>query len=167
MKNKINVSKTISDKVKHLHKDKLYSYAIFDDLAENSREAFRKVMSRLAKEGVIVKVGPKKFYRRGERSTLVKSDHLKIKVDPYDKKLLRSRGVSAKYLKSKLHRNFFWSNANGMIPVENVISKIIAEGSLSDLDFARFNFGDDRVIEVFMNHFDIDEHAMIRNLLNV
>ena len=54
-----------------------------------------------------------------------------------------------------------------MISVENVICKIISDGSLSDLDFARFNFGDDKVIEVFMKKFNINENPMVRNLLNV
>ncbi len=167
MRNKINVSQTVSDKVKYLKKDKLYNYAMFDDILDDDREAFRKAMSRLSYNGVIVKVGAKKFYKRGERDNSAKLNHVKIKADPYDKKLLRSKMISAKYLKSKLHKNLFWSNSNGMISIENVISKIISDGSFSDLDFARFNFGDDKVIEVFMKNFNINENLMIRNLLNV
>ncbi len=167
METKINISKTVSNKVKHLRKDKLYNYTMFNDISDDNREAFRKAMSRLADNGVIVKVGSKKFYKRGERDSSIKSNNTKIKADPYDKKLVRSKVISAKYLKSKLHRNLFWSNSNGMISVENVICKIISDGSLSDLDFARFNFGDDKVIEVFMKKFNINENSMVRNLLNV
>jgi len=35
MKSKINISKMVSNKVKHLQKDKLYNYSIFNDIPEN------------------------------------------------------------------------------------------------------------------------------------
>ena len=164
MKN-VNIAKLVNDKVKYLKKDKLYDYSVFENIPEEKRAVFRKAMSRLAEDGSIVKVGSKKFYKRAER--LVRENHVKIKLNPYDKKLLRSKVISAKYLKSKLHKIFYWSNPNGMIPIDNVIHKILESESISSLDFARFNFGDDRVIEVFMNNFNIHEKPMMRNILNV
>jgi hypothetical protein len=167
MKKKINISKIVSDKVKYLHKDKLYNYSMFDNISDNNREAFRKAMSRLAGDGIIVKVGSKKFYKRGERRREVLKNPIRIKAQPQDRKLLRRRGISAKLLKSKLSSNLFWSNPNGNIPIDNVITAIINQEAISDLDFVRFNFGDDRVIEVFLENFNINEKPMIRDVLHV
>lgn len=167
MKNKINISKLVNDKVKYLKKDKLYNYSVFKNIPEEKRAAFRKAISRLAEEGIIVKVGSKKFYRRGDREHFLSKSPLRIKAQPFDKKDLRRKGLSAKYLKSKLSANFFWSNPNGVIAKENIIYKILDNQSLSDLDFARFNFGDEKVIEIFMENFNINDKPMIRNILNV
>lgn len=167
MKNKMNISKIVSDKVKYLHNDQLYNYSIFDNISDNNREAFRQAMSRLADEGVIVKVGSKKFYKRGQRRVEFLNNPIRIKAQPQDRKILRRRGISAKLLKAKLSSNLFWSNPNGNIPVDNVISAIINKEAISDLDFVRFNFGDDKVIEVFLENFDINEKPMIRDILHV
>ncbi len=167
MKNKINISKIVSDKVKYLHNDKLYNYSIFDNISDNNREAFRKAMSRLADDGVIVKLGSKKFYKRGQRRAAVSKNQIRIKAQPQDRKLLRRRGISSKLLKSKLSSNLFWSNPNGNIPVDNVISAIINKEAISDLDFVRFNFGDNKVIEVFLQNFNINEKPLIRDILHV
>lgn len=167
MNKKINISKIVSDKVKFLNKDKLYDYSIFRDIPDNNRAAFRKAMSRLADDDIIVKVGSKKFYKRGERSKDILKNPIRIKPQPQDRKLLRRRVISSKLLKSKLSSNLFWSNPNGSIPVENVISAIIKKEAISDLDFVRFNFGDDRVIEVFLENFNINEKPMIRDILHV
>ena len=167
MSKKINISKIVSDKVKYLHKDKLYNYSIFKDISDNNREAFRKAMSRLFNDGSIVKVGSKKFYKRGERRREVLNNPIRIKAQPQDRKLLRRRGIPSKLLKSKLSSNLFWSNPNGAIPVDNVISAIINKEAISDLDFVRFNFGDDRVIEVFLENFDINEKPLVRDILHV
>jgi hypothetical protein len=167
MKNKINISKIVSDKVKYLHNDKLYNYSIFDNISDNNREAFRKAMSRLADDGVIVKLGSKKFYKRGQRRSEVSKNPIRIKAQPQDRRLLRRRCISSKFLKSKLSSNLFWSNPNGNIPVDNVIASIINKEAISDLDFVRFNFGDDKVIEVFLQNFNINEKPMIRDILHV
>ena len=167
MKNKLNISKIVSDKVNHLHKDKLYDYSIFSNIPVDKREAFRKAISRLAKDGAIVKLGNKKFYKRGQRSVEISKKSIRIKAQPQDKKLLRRRNIPSKFLKAKLSSNLFWSNPNGDIPINNVISAIINKEAISDLDFVRFNFGDDRVIEVFLQNFNINEKPIIRDILHV
>lgn len=167
MKNKINISKIVSDKIKYLKKDKLYNYSMFDSISDDNREAFRKAVSRLANNGVIVKVGSKKFYKRGYRSVEVPKKPIRIKAQPQDKKILRRRGIPSKLLKAKLSSNLFWSNPNGDIPISNVISALIDKEAISDLDFVRFNFGDDKVIEVFLQNFNINEKPMIRDILHV
>jgi len=167
MEKKINISKIVSYKVKYLHKDKLYNYSIFSDISDSNREAFRKAMSRLFNDGTIVKVGSKKFYKRGERRREVLKNPIRIKAQPQDKRLLRRKGISSKLLKSKLSSNLFWSNPNGNIPIENIIAAIINKEAISDLDFVRFNFGDDKVIEVFLENFNINDKPMIRDILHV
>jgi hypothetical protein len=92
---------------------------------------------------------------------------MRIKAQPRDKKLLRRRNIPSRFLKSKLSSNLFWSNPNGNIPVNNVICAIIENEAISDLDFVRFNFGDDRVIEVFLQNFNINEKPIIRDILHV
>jgi len=85
MKNKINISKIVSDKVKFLHNDKLYDYSILDDISNNNREAFRKAMSCLADNGIIVKLGSKKFYKRGYREKEFSKNPVRIKAQPEDR----------------------------------------------------------------------------------
>lgn len=167
MKNKLNISRIVSDKIKHLQEDKLYDYSIFNNIPADKHEAFRKAISRLASAGVIVKVGNKKFYKRGERGAEVSKEPIRIKAQPQDKKLLRRRNIPSRFLKAKLSSNLFWSNPNGNIPVNNVISAIIENEAISDLDFVRFNFGDDRVIEVFLQNFNINKKPIIRDILHV
>lgn len=166
MENKQNISKIVSDKVKYLHKDKLYNYSIFDFISDN-KEAFKQAISRLADKNIIVKVGSKKFYKRGYRSTEILKKSIRIKAQPEDKRILRRRVISSKLLKSKLSSNLFWSNPKGSIPVDNVICSIINNESISDLDFVRFNFGDNKVIEVFLENFNVNEKPIIRDILHV
>ena len=116
---------------------------------------------------MIVKVGSKKFYKRGYREYPAPENQLRIKAQPFNKRDLRRKGVSSKNLKSRLSVNLFWSNPDGIIPKEVIIYKILDSESLSSLDYARFNFGDEKVIEVFMKNFDINEKPIIRNILNV
>ena len=167
MEDNINISKLVSHIIMNLKKDKLYDYSVFKNIPEDKRVAFRKAISRIADKGVIVKVGSKKFYRRGYRESFVSKNPLRIKAQPFDRRDLRRKGISAQYLKSRLSANLFWSNPNGIIPKERIIYKILDNQSLSDLDFARFNFGDEKVIEIFMENFDINEKPMMRDILNV
>jgi len=52
------------------------------------------------------------------------------------------------------------------VPIENVIASIIENGALEDIDFIRFSFGDNKVKEVFLKHFDIHSKPIVRDLLN-
>ena len=159
-----NISSYIKDKLRRLHKDKLYDYSVFEPIAEENKIAFRKAVSRLAKDGVIVKVGNGKFYKRGYRP-FPKKEMLHIK--PRRREWLKSGKVPVDILKFRLSRNLFWSKPKGKVPVENVIVAVIEKGALDDLDFIRFSFGDDKVKEVFLKYFDIHSKPMVRDLLNV
>lgn len=159
-----NMSSYIKNKLRRLRKDKLYDYSIFETTLESKNAVFRQAISRLAKEGVIIKVGNGKFYKRGYRDTAPKEQvHIKARR----KEWLKSGKVSVSNLKYRLSANLFWSNPKGKVPVENVITSIIDKGTLDDLDFIRFSFGDDKVKEVFLKYFDIHSKPMVRDILGV
>ena len=159
-----NISSHIKNKLRRLRKDKLYDYSVFEPIPQEKKVAFRQAISRLAKEGVIIKVGNGKFYKRGYRPSPAKE---MLRIKPRRKEWLKSGKVPVDVLKYRLSRNLFWSNPKGKVPVENVIAAIIDKGALDDLDFIRFSFGDDKVKEVFLKHFDIHSKPMVRDILNV
>lgn len=163
--NKMNISNEIKKKLKYLRKDKLYDYSLFSHIIEENPIAFRKAISRLSKEGLLVKVGNGKFYKRGEREGVFSEEPLRIKARKVS--WLKRGFVSVSYLKSALSSNLFWSNPKGSIAIENIIIAIIENNALSDLDFARFSFGDNKVIEVFFKHFNIHSRPLIRDVLYV
>ena len=88
-------------------------------------------------------------------------------IKPRQKGWLKSGNVPVKDMKHRLSRNLFCSNPEGKIPVENAIAAIIDKGTLSDLDFAIFSFGDNKVKGVFLKYFNINSKPMIRDILNV
>ena len=166
MKNndKIDIISIVKKKLRRLKRDDLYDYSIFD-IPSQKRVAFRKAISRLSQDGTIVKVGNGKFYKRGEREVEIPQEPLRIKARK--KEWLKKGSVPSSYLKSALSANLFWSNPKGNISIEGIISAIIENNALSDLDFARFSFGDNRVIEVFLKNFNIHSRPIIRDILYV
>lgn len=161
---KFNISSHIKNKLRRLKKDKLYDYSVFEPIPKEKRIAFRKAISRLAKDGVIIKVGNGKFYKRGFRNVVL-NDVVHIK--PRQKEWLKAGKVPVSKMKHSLSSNLFWSNPKGKVPVENIIASVIERESISDLDFIRFSFGDDKVKEVFLKHYDVNSKPMIRDILNV
>lgn len=159
-----NVSSHIKNKLRRLRKDKLYDYSVFEPVPRNKKAAFRQAISRLAKEAVIVKVGNGKFYKKGYRA---RQPGEPLHIKPRRKEWLKRGYVPADHLKYRLSSNLFWSNPKGKIPVENVIASVINKGALDDLDFIRFSFGDDKVKEVFLKHFDVHSKPMVRDILGV
>jgi len=162
---KINISNDIKKKLKNLRKDKLYDYSVFGLMVSEDAIAFRKAISRLAKEGKVVKVGNGKFYKRGDRSRAIYNEPLRIKARK--RGWLKRGSVPSVYLKSALSSNLFWSNPKGSVSIESVIVAIIENNALSDLDFVRFSFGDNKVIELFFKHFNIHSRPLIRDILDV
>jgi hypothetical protein len=162
---KINISSEIKKKLKNLRKDKLYDYSLFGLMGDEHAIAFRKAISRFSKEGIIVKVGNGKFYKRGERQMAMGKNPLRIKARK--PAWLKRGSVPSLYLKSALSSNLFWSNPKGSIDIETIIIAIIENNALSDLDFVRFSFGDNKVIEVFFKHFNIHSRPLIRDVLYV
>jgi hypothetical protein len=161
---RLNISNHIKNKLRRLRKDKLYDYSIFEPIPQDKKTAFRQAISRLAKDGRIVKVGNGKFYKKGQRKAISKEI---VHIKPHRKEWLKRGYVPVAELKYKLSSNLFWSNPKGNVPIENVIVSIIKKEALDDLDFIRFSFGDNKVKEVFLKHFDIHSKPMVRDILDV
>ena len=161
---KFNISSYIKNKLRRLRKDKLYDYSVFEPIPPDKKVAFRQAISRLAKDGVIVKVGNGKFYKKGQRPTMTNET---VHIKPRRKEWLKRGYAPISKLRYKLSSNLFWSNSKGNVPVENIIASIIKKGALDDLDFIRFSFGDNKVKEVFLKHFDIHSKPMVRDILGV
>ena len=103
-KEKSSISNRVRNKLKRLHRDKLYDYSIFGDIAKEDKPAFRKAISRLAKDGFMVKVGNGKFYRRGDRPYKSKES---IQINARRKEWLKAGKVPVNVLKYRLSRNLF------------------------------------------------------------
>ncbi len=161
---RFNISSHIKNKLRRLRKDKLYDYSVFEPIPQDKKTAFRQAISRLAKEGAIVKVGNGKFYKKGQRGAV--SEEI-VYIKPRRKEWLKRGYVPVENIKYRLSSNLFWSNPKGKVPVENIIASIINKGALDDLDFIRFSFGDNKVKEVFLKHFDIHSKPMVRDILGV
>ncbi len=161
---KLSISSLIKNKLRRLRKDKLYDYSVFEPFPEDKKVAFRQAISRLAKEGVIVKVGNGKFYKRGDRESMPNEI---VHIKPRRKEWIKRGYAPINAIKNRLSSNLFWSNPKGNVPVENIIASVIKKGALDDLDFIRFSFGDDKVKEVFLKHFDIHSKPMVRDVLGV
>ncbi len=161
---KFNVSSYVKNRLKQLQEDKLYDYSVFDQIPKEKKVAFRQIISRLAKDGLIVKLGNGKFYKKGYRKAVSKEI---VHIKPHRKEWLKMGKVPVNILKHRLSRNLFWSNPKGKVDVENVIVAVIEKGSLDDLDFIRFSFGDNKVREVFLRYFDINSKPIVRDILSV
>ena len=161
---RFNISSHIKNKLRRLRKDKLYDYSVFGSIPQDKKVAFRQAVSRLAKEGTIVKVGNGKFYKKGQRPSQTNEV---VHIKPRRKEWLKRGYVPVNELKYRLSSNLFWSNPKGNVPIENIIASIINKGALDDLDFIRFAFGDNKVKEVFLKHFDIHSKPMVRDILGV
>ena len=161
---KFNISRHIKNKLRRLRKDKLYDYSVFEPFPKDKKVAFRQAISRLAKDGVIVKVGNGKFYKKGRRENEAQE---MVHIKPGRKEWLKRGVAPINAIKNRLSSNLFWSNPKGNVPVENIIASVIQKGALDDLDFIRFSFGDDKVKEVFFKHFDIHSKPIIRDVLGV
>lgn len=87
-----------------------------------------------------------------------------IRVYAPEKKI---KELSYSYLKSKLSRNYFWSNPGGVFKRELIIIKILDGGSLNDLDFARFHFGDKIIKKLFKKHFKVKDKEILAHILDI
>ncbi len=161
---KFNVSSYVKNRLKQLQEDKLYDYSVFDQIPKEKKAVFRQIISRLAKDGLIIKLGNGKFYKKGYRKAVSKEI---VHIKPHRKEWLKMGKVPVNILKHRLSRNLFWSNPKGKVDVENVIVAVIEKGSLDDLDFIRFSFGDNKVREVFLRYFDINSKPIVRDILSV
>ena len=130
---------------------KVYS---FSDLGlDGNNSSHRSLISR--SKGNIVKLGKGKFY--------IRANHRPDPIIPraaHDKISIKRGSVKA----SSIHasKNIFWSNSKGYIPIKNAIASVIKGGSMDDINNLIYRFGEQKVIEVLLKHFDINEPKIKR-----
>ena len=157
--NKNSVSLAVSLKIKHLRFDKLYDYGIFNNI--ENRDALKNAISRCKKDERIVKVGRAKFYKQGKRDEIFEGNLVKAR----DRDILKRGKVRVDHY--KFSKGLFWSNPHGVLPIENIVVKVLASESFSDISILRHSLGDNKIKEIFIEHFKINDHEVIRDYLNV
>lgn len=138
-----------SDILANLNPYRVYSFADIglDGNDSSQRSSFHRSINKN-----VVKLGKGKFYVDPK----AKDGDSKKFLHPHghDKVALKRGSVKAGSIHAS--KNIFWSNANGYIPVQNVIASVIENGSMDDINSIRYRFGDFKVIEVLLNNFDIE-----------
>ncbi len=147
-----NKQHLVDNILQNLHSHKLYSYK---ELGLDSSDAsVRSAISR--SKGKIRLLSRGKFIvpssHARERNRLFENAH--------ELQAMKRGSISAK--KFHLSKNIFYSNKSGQIPINNIIASIIKDGSMSDIDAVRYKFGDNKVIEVLLEEFDIKESKISR-----
>lgn len=130
---------------------KVYS---FSDLGLDGNNVSHRSIIHRAKADII-KLGKGKFYISGNRKASLLSPRA-----AHDKVAIKRGSVKA----SSIHasKSLFWSNPKGYIPIKNAISSVIDGGSLDDINNIIYRFGRQRVIEVLLNNFDVNESKIKR-----
>ena len=131
----------------------LESYRVYDysDLnLDSSDPSIRSALSR--RKDKIRKLGKGRFYISENKSS---SKQQKLYRVAHDKISMKRGSVAVKSL--RLSRNLFWSNPDGYVPVGNLIAAVIEKGSSDDIDSIRYRYGDNKVIEVLLKHFNLNE----------
>lgn len=130
---------------------KVYSFA--DIGLDGNNPSHRSLLSR--SKGNIIKLGKGKFYV-GSKS----GSRIPVHSVAHDKISLKRGSVKA----SSIHasKNLFWSNQSGYIPIKNVIASVIQNGSMDDINNLVYRFGQQKVIEILLNNFDVNEPKIKR-----
>lgn len=130
---------------------KVYSFA--DVGLDGSNPSHRSLISR--SKANIIKLGRGKFYISDQSH----SDPVAYRA-PHDKISIKRGSVKV----SSIHasKNLFWSNSKGYIPIKNAIASVIKGGGMDDINNLVYRFGAQKVVEVLLNHFDINEPKIKR-----
>ena len=148
----LNKQHAIDCIIEKLHSHKVYSYKDLD--VDSSDASIRCAISR--RKNKIRMLSRGKFiipsFNAREKSKLFDK--------PHEQQAIKRGSISAKKL--ILSKNIFYSNKNGQIPVNNIIVSVIKDGSMNDIDAIRYKFGDNKVIEVLLEEFDVHESKISR-----
>lgn len=141
----MNAKKSIEQKIKNLRNYKVYDYSVLKDIS-NQRDIEVNI-NRLANIGVIRKIGNGRFYKSENKSPLSRP----LYNNPLDRQSIR-------YKKINPHKHFrfkhlFWSNHNNSISLNNYISRILSEDSMSYSRDLINIFGEREVLRVYLNSF--------------
>ena len=142
--------------IEKLHSHKIYSYQELG--LDSSDPSVRCAISRSKSKIRLLSRG--KFIIPSSNS----KERSKLFGKAHEKQAMKRGSISAKKL--KLSKNIFYSNKSGQIPINNIIASVIKEGSMSDIDAIRYKFGDNKVIEILLGEFDMQE-SKIKRICNV
>jgi hypothetical protein len=129
-----------------------YCVYSFSDIGLDGNNSSQRSVFHRSADKHIVKLGRGKFYfdpniKEGEQKKF-------LYLHGHDKIALKRGSVKAGSV--HVSKNIFWSNPNGYIPVPNVIASVIEKGSMDDINNLRYRFGDHKIVEVFLKHFDLE-----------
>lgn len=148
----LNKQRSIDSIIQKLHSHKVYSYKDLD--IDSSDASIRCAISR--RKNKIRMLSRGKFiipsFNAREKNKLFNK--------PHELQAMKRGSISAKKL--ILSKNIFYSNKNGQIPINNIIVSVIKDGSMNDIDAIRYKFGDNKVIEVLLEEFDVKESKISR-----
>jgi len=152
----LNKQHSIDSVIEKLHSHKIYSYK---DLGFDSSDAsIRSAISR--RKNKIRMLSRGKFIIPSSNAR----EKSKLFGKPHEPQAIKRGSISAKRL--ILSKNIFYSNKNGQIPINNIIVSVIKDGSINDIDAIRYKFGDNKVIEVLLEEFDVNQ-PKINRICNV
>ncbi|MEA2018444.1 MAG: hypothetical protein U9N59_08345 [Campylobacterota bacterium] len=132
------------DKIAKLRCYKVYSYDIFSD---SDKHKAQSLISRASRDGLIVKFGKGKFYKRSKSES--KLPIREFNNNPSNKSALRYDSIAPN--RYRIFKHLFWSNRNIAISLDNYINRVLSEDLPSYIPYLSSFFGDRKVIEVYLN----------------
>lgn len=126
-------------------------YAFSDIGLDGNNSSERSVFHRANKH--VVKIGKGKFYINPDIDDGSKKEFLH--VVGHDRSVLKRGSIKASSI--YMSKSIFWSNNKGYIPIKNAIAAVIENGSIDDINNLRYRLGDHKVVEVLLNHFNLEE----------
>ena len=141
------------DKIANLRCYKVYDYSIFPNC---DKQKAQSLISRASKDGLIVKFGKGKFYKRSKSK--VKLQVRKFNNNPSNRSALRYNSILPN--KYRVFKHLFWSNRNISISLDNYIYRVLSEDLPSYIPYLSSFFGDRKVIEVYLNSLSNTNHRL-------
>jgi len=147
-----NKQHSIDSMIENLNFYQVYSYKDLD--LDSNDSSVRSAISRSKNKIRMLSKG--KFII----PSLNSREKNKLFQKAHEQQAIKRGSISPKKL--KLSKNIFYSNKNGQIPINNIIVSVIKDGSMNDIDAIRYKFGDNKVIEVLLEEFNIEESKISR-----
>jgi len=135
----------IREKIKKLRNFKVYDYSIFDEKDINAAQSY---ISRASARGDLVKLGKGKFAKIGNR--VIRSD---LCADTSNKNKRFASLKNIKISKYPEFREFFWSNREGVLHIDNYIACVMQYDIVSKIAGIMAIFGFLNVFRVYLNEF--------------
>lgn len=135
----------IKEKIKKLRNFKVYDYSIFE---ANDLSAAQSYISRASARGELVKLGKGKFAKIGNQ--VIRSD-LCAETSDNNKQFASLKNI--RISKYPEFREFFWSNQDGALYIDNYIACIMQYDIVSKIAGLIAIFGFLNIFRVYLNEF--------------